>query len=152
MGRGVGSEETVKDFDRMNGMDACAVEDLLATGGAGGGHEGGGGGGRWVGLLHGFAHGGKEHHFADGQGCPVVFLFVAKGACHATATAGNDVESAATQQAQHGGGFFNAHEGFLVAVAVEPNLHGVAAELVGGDVSAGYFAHDEFVVEETVAA
>ena len=101
--------------------------------------------------LHGLADGREEEHLADGQGCLVMLFLVAEGACHAAAGGGDDVQVAAWQQAQHGGSLVDAYDGFLVAVAVEPYLDSIATELVGGDVAAGHFAHDEFVVEEAVA-
>ena len=73
----------------MHGMDASAVEDLLAARGAGGrddaGHDA-------VGLFHGLADGGKQHHFADGQRGLIMLFFVAERACHAAATAGDDMD------------------------------------------------------------
>ena len=62
------------------------------------------------------------------------------------------MQVAAWQQAQHGGGLVDAHDGFLVAVAVEPHLKGVWLELVRSDIALGHLAHDKLVEEQTVAA
>ena len=94
----------------MDSLDACAVEDLLTAAGARCGHEGRGLGG----VGDGLAECGEEKHLADGQGGFVVLFFVAKGTCHAAAAAGNDVELAPTEQTEHGGGLFDAHEDFQV--------------------------------------
>ncbi len=155
-GKGAGTEGSVgepavHDFDGVEGVDAGAVEDLLAAGGAGSGDEGGGGvAGVVVRGGDGTAQRGEEEHLADGDGGLVVFFLVAEGAGHATAAGGDDVESAAFEQAEHGCGFFDADEGFLVAVAVEPDVEGLGTELFGTDVAPGDFAHDEFVEKETV--
>ena len=133
-GKGAGTEGSVgepavHDFDGVEGVDAGAVEDLLAAGGAGSGDEGGGGvAGVVVRGGDGTAQRGEEEHLADGDGGLVVFFLVAEGA----------------------GGFFDADEGFLVAVAVEPDVEGLGTELFGTDVAPGDFAHDEFVEKETV--
>ena len=55
----------VHDFDGVEGMDAGAVEDLLAAGGAGCGNQSGGL--RRVVLCHGLADGREEDHLAYGE-------------------------------------------------------------------------------------
>ena len=127
----------------MDGEEAGAVKNLLATGGAGCGDEGG-----CVAVVsfHGFANSGKEYLFADGDGGLVVFFFVAERAGHAAAGGGYDVEAAARKKSEEVGGLLDADEGFLVAVSVEPDFEGEVEELPGRDVPPLDFTHKEFVV------
>ena len=65
----------------MEGGSFCAVVDLVAAGGSGGGDEV---------VFVGLADGGEEDEFADLVGDLEVLFFVAEGAGHAAATAGDD--------------------------------------------------------------
>ena len=60
------------------------------------------------------------------------------------------MQAASGKEAEHGGGFLNAYEGLLVAVAVEPYLQMLGFELLRGDIAFVHFAHDEFVEEQAV--
>ena len=78
----------------MHGMDAGAVEDLLATGGTWCRND------AWrdvVSIGDGLANGGEQHHLADGQRGLVMLFFVAERACHAAAAAWDDVNLGSSQ-------------------------------------------------------
>ena len=130
-------------------MDACPVEDLLTAGGARGGYEG-----RCdaIGLVDGFANGGEKHHLAYGQRSLVVFLLVTKRSCHTAAATGDDVDFGVLYQLQGGDGLLGAYQGFLVAMAVEPNLNGISLEVVGSDTSSLHLTHDELIEKQGVAS
>ena len=77
-GGGSFGEPAVHDFDGVEGVDAGAVEDLLAAGGAWSGDEGGGDvAGVVVRGGDGTAQRGEVEHLADGDGGVVVFFLVA---------------------------------------------------------------------------
>ena len=78
----------------MHGMDAGAVEDLLATGGTWCRDD------AWrdvVSIGDGFSYGREQHHLADGQRGLVMLFFIAERACHAAAAAGDDVNLGSSQ-------------------------------------------------------
>ena len=100
--------------------------------------------------AEGAADGGEKDHFADLERAAIMFFFVAEGAGHAAAAAGDDMNRGARQEAQGRGGLVNTDEGLLVAVAVEPNLDGITTEGIGGDAAGGDLAHDELVEKQAV--
>ena len=79
-----------------------------------------------------------------------MLLFIAERPRHATTTGGDDMEVAVGEKAEHRGRVFDAYKGFLMAMAMQPYFDCIGTELFGGDVSSGHFAHDEFVVKQTV--
>ena len=58
----------------------------------------------------------------------------------------------ALEQPQHGSRLLHAHKGLLVAVAVQPYLHGLSLKHVGSDAAGGHFTHDKLVVEQGASA
>ena len=78
----------------MDGMNARAVEDLLAAGGAWCRDD------AWrdvVSIGDGLSYGREQHHLADGQRGLVMLFFVAERTCHAAAAAGDDVNLGSSQ-------------------------------------------------------
>ena len=130
----------------MDSLDACAVEDLLTAGGAGGGDECG----FFFCLVHSFPYCGEEHHLAYRDGGLVVFFLIAERARHTATAAGYDVHIGAFEEAQHCGSLLDADQGFLVTVAVEPDVARIGLEHICGDAAFGDFSHEKLVVEQTV--
>ena len=79
----------------MDGMNASAIEDLLAAGCAWGRNNARRDA---IGIGHGFANRWEQHHLADGQRGLVMLFLVAKRACHAATAAWNDVYFGVLQQ------------------------------------------------------
>ena len=90
----------------MNGMDACAVENLLAARGAGGRDDAWGDA---VGFLYGLADGGEQHHLSNGQRGLVMLFLVAERPRHATATARDDMDLCIGQKFQCCNGLIGAY-------------------------------------------
>ena len=133
----------------MDGMNACAVEDLLAAGSTWGRDD------AWRDIIsvgYGFTDGGKQHHFADGQRSSVMFFFVAERTSHATTTAWNDMYFGSSEQFEGLYCLLRSHQSFLVAMTMEPNLQGISFEIVGGDVTSGDFSHDKLIKQQGIVA
>ena len=126
----------------MHGMNASAIENLLAAGSAWGRDDA-----RRdiISVNYGFTDGGKQHHFADGQRGFIMFFFVAERTCHAAATARDDMHFGSSKQFEGLYRFFSSDQGFLMAMAVKPNFQGISLEIVGCDATCGDFSHDKLI-------
>ena len=60
------------------------------------------------------------------------------------------MDRGAGQQPERRSSLVNAHQRLLVAMAMEPDLHGVVTEGIRGDASGRDLAHDELVEEQAV--
>ena len=76
-----------------------------------------------------------------------MLFFVTKLARHAAATARNDMDCGVLKQLKSLYGLFCPYQGFLMAMAVEPNLHCVILEVFGRNAACCDFAHDKLVKE-----
>ena len=85
--------------------------------------------------MKGAADGWEKDHFADLERAAIMLLFVAERAGHPAAAAGDDMDCGSWQKAQGGGGLVDAYEGFLMAMAVEPDLDRIVTECFGRDAA-----------------
>ena len=109
----------------MDGMNASAIEDLLAAGCAWGRNNARRDA---IGISHCFANRWEQHHLADSERSLIVLLLIPERARHTTAAARNDMHRGTAQQPEYGSSLLHSHESFLVAVAVQPYLHLVGRE------------------------
>ena len=100
--------------------------------------------------MKGAADSGEKDHFADLERTAVMPLFIAEGTGHAAAAAGDDMHGRSAQKLQGRDGLFNADQGFLVAMAVEPDLNGIISENVGRDAAGGGFAGEELIEQKAI--
>ncbi len=115
------NEGVPKDLGGVQGGAFGAVVDLVATGSAGSGDDV---------ILVGFADGGEEDEFTNLIGDFEVLLFVAEGAGHAAATAGDGFDGVVGREGEGGFGGGGAGEGFSETVAVEVDGFGLVLRRV----------------------
>ena len=74
-----------------------------------------------------------------------MLLLITEGSRHAAAAGGNDMHGRTGNKSQQIGGKADAHERFLVAVPMEPDVGPDFAESIGADAAGAHFAHQEFI-------
>lgn len=103
----------------MEGGALGSVVDLVATGSAGGGDEV---------VRSGGADGGEQDEFTDLVGDFEVFFFVAEGAGHAAAAAGDGFNGVVGGEGEGGFGGGGSGEGFLKTMTVKVDGFGLGGE------------------------
>ena len=139
--RGLSLERGMQDLHGVTGGEAGAVFDLVAAAGARRGNQCSGGR---------RAQGGEEHQLADLHRQPEVLGFVAEGAGHPAATAGDGLDRVVTRQAQGSDAAAGPDQGFLKAVSVQFDVLGGVGKCVGGDASRLGFARDKVVDQQAM--
>ena len=79
-------------------------------------------------------------------------FFVTERTCHAAATGRDDVHNGVRRKPQQFCGLFHTHQGFLMAMSVQPYLYLHVAEPVASDSSGTHLTHQELIEKERIAS